>query len=293
MIQLENHLGTIEISHHFLVNLITDTAVSCFGVAGMATCNQRQGIKNKVFKTQSPEQGVRVRYLKQRLVVDLHILVIYGMNISAVVKSCLLYTSKDLAYMKTRRIADAHTHIFPEKIAEKATFNIGEFYGIGMNAIGLADKLIESGREIGVTRYLVCSVATKESQVISINDFIHAACQAHPEFLGFASLHPDLSRPEAEIERVYALGMRGIKFHPDFQLCNIDDEKLMPTYRKMAELGLPGLFHMGDDRYDFSAPVRLRRVKDRFPELTCIAAHFGGYQVWDCLLYTSRFSDIV
>ena len=183
--------------------------------------------------------------------------------------------------MKTRRIADAHTHIFPEKIAEKATFNIGEFYGIGMNAIGLADKLIESGREIGVTRYLVCSVATKESQVISINDFIHAACQAHPEFLGFASLHPDLSRPEDEIERVYALGMRGIKFHPDFQLCNIDDEKLMPTYRKMAELGLPGLFHMGDDRYDFSAPVRLRRVKDRFPELTCIAAHFGGYQVWD------------
>lgn len=89
MIQLENHLGTIEISHHFLVNLITDTAVSCFGVAGMATCNQRQGIKNKLFKTQSPEQGVRVRYLKQRLVVDLHILVIYGMNISAVVKSII------------------------------------------------------------------------------------------------------------------------------------------------------------------------------------------------------------
>ena len=183
--------------------------------------------------------------------------------------------------MEKRHIADAHTHIFPEKIAEKATINIGKFYGLHMGDIGTAEYLVETGSKAGVTRYLVCSVATKESQVKAINDFIYAACQVHPEFVGFASLHPDFTEIESEIERVYGLGMRGIKFHPDFQVCNIDDEKLIPTYRKMAELGLPGLFHMGDNRYDYSAPARLRKVKEKIPELICIAAHFGGYRRWD------------
>lgn len=38
---------------------------------------------------------------------------------------------------------------------------------------------------------------------------------------------------------------------------------------------------MGDARYNFSEPIRLRRVRERFPNLTIIAAHFGGYQAWD------------
>ena len=37
---------------------------------------------------------------------------------------------------------------------------------------------------------------------------------------------------------------------------------------------------MGDDRYDFSAPVRLARVLDKVPDLKCIRAHFGGYRRW-------------
>lgn len=87
MIQFENHLGTISISRNFLVDLITNTATNCFGVAGMSCCSQGQGIVNRVLKRNDPGQAIRVRYQRQKLVVDLHILVIYGMNISAVVRS--------------------------------------------------------------------------------------------------------------------------------------------------------------------------------------------------------------
>ena len=41
------------------------------------------------------------------------------------------------------------------------------------------------------------------------------------------------------------------------------------------------LFHTGDNRYDFSAPARLARAMDQVPDLTCIAAHFGGYSEWE------------
>ena len=40
------------------------------------------------------------------------------------------------------------------------------------------------------------------------------------------------------------------------------------------------MIHSGDYRYEYSKPERLARVLDRFPELTVIAAHFGGWSVW-------------
>ncbi|MDE6967562.1 MAG: amidohydrolase family protein, partial [Clostridia bacterium] len=56
---------------------------------------------------------------------------------------------------------------------------------------------------------------------------------------------------------------------------------------EMCEGRLPILFHTGDERYDFSAPRRLAKVAKDFPNLKCIAAHFGGYSRWkeiDCYL---------
>ena len=47
------------------------------------------------------------------------------------------------------------------------------------------------------------------------------------------------------------------------------------------ELKLPILFHCGDARYDRSSPKRLAHVLDRFPDLSVIGAHFGGYSQWE------------
>ncbi|WP_312642671.1 amidohydrolase family protein [Hydrogenoanaerobacterium sp.] len=178
------------------------------------------------------------------------------------------------------KITDAHTHIYPGKIAEKATASVGQFYGIGIERIGFPHALVQSGGKIGVAKYLVCSVATKPEQVRSINDFIFEKCQKYPQFLGFGALHPQQTDWEQEIERVCQMGLRGAKLHPDFQKFNIDDPRMIPVYRKIRDAGLPILFHMGDDRYDFSAPQRLCNVMQQLPDLVCIAAHFGGYQRW-------------
>ena len=177
-------------------------------------------------------------------------------------------------------IIDAHAHIFPHKIAEKAVKSIGDFYDLKMNAHGTSEALLKSGREIGTSRYLVCSTATKPEQVCPINDFIFEECQAHPEFIGFATLHPDMENLEEEMQRILERGYYGIKLHPDFQRFNIDDEKAMRIY-KLAEGKLFILFHTGDDRYEYSRPRRLAKVCERYPSLRCIAAHFGGYRNWE------------
>ena len=67
-------------------------------------------------------------------------------------------------------IIDAHAHIYPEKIAKKATDTIGVFYDIEMEmSAGTAENLIKEGKKAGVSRYVVHSVATTAHQVRSIN----------------------------------------------------------------------------------------------------------------------------
>ena len=162
--------------------------------------------------------------------------------------------------MEKERIIDAHTHIFPMKIAAKAVASIGDFYDLAMHdGQGTAEALLKSGREIGTERYLVCSTATKPAQVKSINDFIWEESALHPEFIPFATMHPDLEDLEQEMERILERGYYGIKLHPDFQEFNIDDDRAMEIYR-MAEGRLAILFHTGDPRYDYSAPRRMERV---------------------------------
>ena len=179
-------------------------------------------------------------------------------------------------------IIDFHAHIYPEKIAEKATAAVGTFYGDAPMAWhGRAQELIESGSRIGVEKYIVHSVATKAEQVESINNFIISACEKFPQFVGFATMHPDYENFDAELDRVYTEGLRGVKLHPDFQKFQCDMPQMDGLYSKCAALNIPVLFHAGDCRYDFSGPARIAHVIEKHPDLIVIAAHFGGYTEWD------------
>ena len=98
--------------------------------------------------------------------------------------------------------------------------------------------------------------------------------------MGFGTLHPENEDYEQIISHIKDIGLKGIKFHSDFQRFNIDDKNMYPIYRKIAEYGLPVLFHMGDEKLDFSNPKRLTNVLNDIPQLKCIAAHTGGYCHW-------------
>lgn len=178
-------------------------------------------------------------------------------------------------------IFDTHAHIYPDKIALKATDAIRDFYDIPMDAVGTVSNLLKLSDEAGVTRTLVHSVATTGAQVESINNFILREVKEHSDrLIGFGTMHPDYGDPSKEVDRILAEGLRGIKLHPDFQKFNIDDECMYPLY-ECVEGRVPVLFHMGDARYGFSKPARLKNILKRFPKLTVIGAHFAGYSEWD------------
>lgn len=87
MIGYQNHLGVIEISHDVFVSLVGETAVSCFGVAGMAETKSQKGILGRFRRKDLPDRGVRIKMKNGALLIELHIIVLYGTNIAAIVKS--------------------------------------------------------------------------------------------------------------------------------------------------------------------------------------------------------------
>lgn len=178
------------------------------------------------------------------------------------------------------KIADIHAHIFPEKLAEKASHSIGSFYGVSIEREADMPRLCAEDKLAGITRCVVSNSATNASQVQNANTFLAEAVRGHDGYLAFGTIYPGLDGFEEELDRMLELGLRGIKIHPDFQKLAIDDERGIETYKAIARRDLPVLFHMGDDRYDFSSPERLTNLLRRVPELRAVAAHFGGWRSW-------------
>jgi predicted TIM-barrel fold metal-dependent hydrolase len=178
-------------------------------------------------------------------------------------------------------IIDAHAHIFPDKIAVKASTAVGSFYELPMNFDGTIASLLRDGDSCGIDRYIVHSVATKPEQVESITDFIIESVRQYPDkFIGFAAMHQDYKDKAAFIDRAIAAGLKGVKIHPDFQEVSLTDSRLWELF-EIIEGRLPIQIHTGDYRYKWSNPEYVLKILDRFPKLDLIGAHFGGWSEWD------------
>ena len=187
--------------------------------------------------------------------------------------------------MKNRfEIWDAHCHIYPEKIAERAVAGTDAFYGTTAACDGTVRHLLERGQAAGIDRFVVHSVATTPKQVRSINEFIAASvAQGEGKLIGLGTIHPASEDMAADVGHLRDLGLHGIKIHPDIQQYRIDDPLFFPAYEICEAYDLPILIHTGDYRYDFSNPNRLLPVLRRFPKLRIVGAHFGGWSIWEAL----------
>ena len=175
-------------------------------------------------------------------------------------------------------IIDFHTHCFPDKIAGKAIDSLSKAAALIPQADGTANGLLNSMKENKVDVSVVLSIATTPHQMESVNNFA-AELNKTPRLIGFGSVHPDAENVLDELERIAGLGLKGVKFHPEYQNFNVDDLKMRPIYKKISQLGLITVFHAGVD-YGFAAPYKcmpdaMARALKWF-DSPVIAAHWGG-----------------
>ena len=179
------------------------------------------------------------------------------------------------------RLIDFHTHIYPDAIAQKAAQSICDFYELeGGHMDGSAATLLNRGDAAGIEKFVVLPVGMRPDKVRHVNDFILGEAKKQARFIGFGTIHAEMEDLTDEVEYILSSGLHGIKMHPDFQKFAIDDPRLFPAY-EMLQDKIPVMFHMGDKRYDYSHPARLRHVLELFPRLRTVAAHFGGYSMYE------------
>ncbi|SCY53405.1 Uncharacterized conserved protein YloU, alkaline shock protein (Asp23) family [Lachnospiraceae bacterium XBB2008] len=80
---MDTHLGNIEIQNDVIGQYVGAIATECFGIVGMAGINVRDGLVN-LLKMDNLNRGVGVTLENNKLTLDLHIIVAYGVSIMAV-----------------------------------------------------------------------------------------------------------------------------------------------------------------------------------------------------------------
>ena len=181
-------------------------------------------------------------------------------------------------------IIDIHTHAFPDGLAERAVATLSAVAQVPAHSDGTCAGLRQSQQAAGIDLSVIAPIATKPSQARAINTWAAGVNRAYDDLLCFGSIHPAQQDWQEEIARLVEDGIRGVKFHPDYQEFFVDEPRLLPVYRTLAEAGLIVLFHAGVD-IGLPPPVhcpppRLAQVLDAVPELTVIASHMGGYAQW-------------
>ncbi len=183
-------------------------------------------------------------------------------------------------------IIDFHVHCFPDYIAETAISKLAESGDIRPMLDGTAADLVRSMDNAGIDVSLIMPIATKPKQTININNW--AGAYTSGRLISFGSIHPGFGEWENELLRIHKMGLRGVKFHPEYQCFDVDDPSMLPIYRSAVELGMILLFHAGND-IAFKPPChcppeKLARVINMFPDAKIVAAHMGGYDLWDDVL---------
>ena len=177
---------------------------------------------------------------------------------------------------------DIHTHTFHPKIADKVLKQLEEHYVISPVGTGTIEDLLPRLKRSGIGRAVVHSAATKPDQVIPANNWAIAIQKEHPELISFGTMHPGYEQWEKELDRLEKAGIRGLKIHPDFQGFSMTDERLGPIYEAIGKRFVL-MLHVGDRKppeENPSSPQKVAELIKNFPQLTVIAAHFGGFQHW-------------
>lgn len=84
--RMDTDLGSILIDTDVIATYAGSVAVECFGIIGMAAVNMKDGFV-KLLKRESLKHGINVELNDNKISLDFHVIVSYGVSISAVAEN--------------------------------------------------------------------------------------------------------------------------------------------------------------------------------------------------------------
>jgi len=163
------------------------------------------------------------------------------------------------------------------------------YFRASANRTPTVDQIADTFREARMAAVVFTVDATTATghRGVASEDVARSAAR-HPDVLiPFGSVDPWTGTAAVDRARrlVEEYGVAGFKFHPSLQAFSPDDERFYPLWSALAELGVPALFHTGQNgigaglpggrgiKLKYSNPILLDDVAADFPHLTVILAH--------------------
>lgn len=186
--------------------------------------------------------------------------------------------------MSTDMIIDFHTHIFPDKIAERAMKKLESSADVHAYTDGTREGLSASMKEAGIDISVVLPVVTAPRQFTSIQEFARDVNE-DKALISFGGIHPGTEDYKAELRFIQECGLQGIKLHPEYQATNIEDEKYLRIMDYASQLGLIISIHAGLDGafpgQRHCTPQQIAHAVQQVQPDKLVLAHMGGLDLWD------------
>ena len=187
-------------------------------------------------------------------------------------------------------IVDFHTHIFPDKIAEKTISILAKASNNVPYANGTLDGLNKSIEQAKIDLAVALPVLTRPQQFESVLSFAEAInkrfINKEIKVLSFAGIHPKCEDIPSKMQLIKRKGFLGVKIHPQYQDTCIDDEGYYTILSCAKELDLIVVVHAGVDEGYLGEPVlcspdKTAKLIDKVKHKKFVLAHFGGNLLWE------------
>ena len=182
-------------------------------------------------------------------------------------------------------VIDFHTHAFPDSLAARAISSLVDACGGRYTPChdGTVRGLCNNMDSFGVDISVIQPVITKPSQTKTLNEW--AATIQNDRIISFGGVHPATDDYKRDIDFVCSLGLKGLKFHAEYQNFTVDSPEMLKIYDYAFSRGLIVLHHAGFDPAFpppyHSSPRQFAHIADELRGGVLVAAHFGGQKQWD------------
>jgi len=182
-------------------------------------------------------------------------------------------------------VIDFHAHVFPDELAPKTIKKLSsvidyEYYPVSDGTVaGLRKNMDDWGIDVSVIQ----PVITKQSQVKKVNEWAASLCS--DRLACFGGIYPHSADYKADIDYAVSLGLKGLKFHAEYQGFIVDDKHMLKIYDYALSRGLIILHHAGFDP-GFSPPFKssprqFANIVNAMRGGIIVAAHLGGHDQWN------------
>jgi len=178
-------------------------------------------------------------------------------------------------------LIDIHTHFMPEPVMRKvwAYFTdggplVGRRWPIAYR--GSDEERVATIRSFGVRRFSSLCYPHKPGMAQWLNDWTSAFADEHPDCLRSSTFFPEHGAG-AYVRSAIDGGTQLFKAHVQVGDYDVHDPLLDDVWAVLQDSGTPVILHGGDGPMPgtHTGAGPMRRLLERFPELTMVGAHLG------------------